>query len=183
MMLNYICIFLLSHFLPGFSNNINSGTKNPAIQTETMSSSILKIISTNPSYIPDKNQMEGMKRFLSKMYKSEKTEYIITETIEFIDPGENFERVSCNLCGREINMETWQNEMDKAQVKQFTDLIFTTPCCHKKTSLNNLTYTSPAGFAKFVISISDPHTGLSEVELKQLQDISGTILRIIRAHY
>jgi hypothetical protein len=148
-----------------------------------MSTSVLKIISTNPSYMPDKNQLEGMKRFLSKIYKSGKTEYIITETIEFIDQGENFERVSCNLCGRDIDMETWQNEMDKAQVKQFTNLIFTTPCCHKKTSLNNLTYKSAAGFAKFVISILDPHTGLSEVELKQLQEISGTTLRIIRAHY
>jgi hypothetical protein len=148
-----------------------------------MSSSVLKVISTNPSYFPDKIQLDGTKEFLSNIFGLEKIEYITSDTIEFVDQGENFESVSCNLCGREINIESWQNGMDKAYKKQFTDLIFVTPCCNRQTSLNDLKYKSPAGFAKSVISILDPISGLSEGELKQLEDISGTTLRIIWAHY
>ena len=182
-MTNYLCIFLTLNLLLGFSTNVVSIRASQIIQTVKMSTSALKIISTDPSYIPLKTQLDNAKKFLSKIYKAEKTEYITTETIEFVDQGENFVSVSCNLCGREINMESWQVEMDKAYKKQFSDLVFITPCCHKKTSLNDLHYKSPAGFAKFFISIMDPQNGLTEMEIKQLQDVLGTKLRIVWARY
>ena len=148
-----------------------------------MSSSELKIISTIPSYIPDKIQLDDTRKFLSKMYEPDKIEFITSQTIEFIDQGENFETVSCNVCGREIDMESWQNEMDIAYQKQFTDLNFLTPCCNRQTSLNDLIYKSPAGFAKFVIRISDPNIEVSNNDLKQLEEILRTGLRIVWAHY
>ena len=73
--------------------------------------------------------------------------------------------------------------MDEAYQKQFTDLTFVTECCHKKTSLNDLTYHSAAGFAKFVITISDVQNQLSKNDFKELQQILGTLLRNIGAHY
>jgi len=91
--------------------------------------------------------------------------------------------VSCNLCRQNIEIEEWQSTMDKSYEKQFTDLEFITPCCHKKTSLNDLTYHSAAGFAKFVMTISDAQSELSEKDFKQLQEILGTTLRNIWAYY
>lgn len=148
-----------------------------------MSSTVLKIIPSNPSYVPDRTKQDNAKYFLTQFYKIEKIEFSVTNTIEFIDQGENFESVSCNLCGRNIQIEGWQNEIDKAYTQQFTDLTFITPCCHKKTSLNDLIYKSAAGFAKFEMTIPDAQNELHEKELKELQDILGIKLRIIWAHY
>jgi hypothetical protein len=148
-----------------------------------MSSTVLKIISTNPTYVPDKIQQDRAKIFLTKLYKNEQIEFITTDSIEFVDQGENFDSVSCNLCGQNVEIEDWQNAMDKAYEKQFTDLEFITPCCHRKTSLNDLTYHSAAGFAKFIMTISDAQNEVKERDLNELQQILGTPLRIIWAHY
>ena len=177
------CIYLSLTLLLESSGNTPSNTKAPFKLTETISSSVLKIISTNPSYVPEKKQLDDIKVFLAKLYKTENTEYVLTEAVEFVDQGGNFESVTCNLCGHNINIESWQNELDKASEKHFTDLIFITPCCKRKTSLNDLIYKSPAGFAKFVINISDPKKELTETELKKLQNIAGTKLRVVWAHY
>ena len=148
-----------------------------------MSTTVLKIIPTNPSFVPDEIQKDKSKDFLTNLYKKEQIELITTDTIEFIDQGENFDSVSCNLCGQNIEIKDWQYAMDKAYEKQFTNLEFITPCCHKKTSLNDLAYYSTAGFAKFVITVSDAQNKIEEKDLNQLQQILGTRVRIIWAHY
>ena len=148
-----------------------------------MSSTILKIIPTNPSYVPDKVNQNKARIYLDKFYQDNEIDFATTETIEFVDQGENFECVSCNFCGHNIGIEYWQSTMDKAYEKQFTDLEFTTLCCNKKTSLNDLIYHLSAGFAKFVMTISDPQNELSEKDFKGLKEILGTTLRNIWAHY
>jgi len=178
---NFICNFLTLILLFACSNNTSQTENKP--EQKTMSSTVLKIIPTNPSYVPDKIQQDKAKIFLIKLYKKEQIEFTTTDTIEFVDQGENFDSVSCNLCGQNIEIEDWQNAMDKAYDKQFTDLEFITPCCHSKTSLNDLTYHSTAGFAKFVMTISDAQSELSEKDFKELQEILGTTLRTIWAHY
>jgi hypothetical protein len=148
-----------------------------------MSSTILKIIPANPAYVPDKIQQDKAKVFLAELYKDKEIEFYIADLIEFVDQGENFENVSCNLCGQEIKIEYWQNAMDEAYEKQFTDLDFITLCCHKKTSLNDLTYNMTAGFAKFVMTISDAENEIDEKDINNLEQILGMRLKIIWAHY
>ena len=99
-----------------------------------MSSTILKIISTNPSYFPSKEKLENGRVFLKNLYKDNQIEFTETDTIEFVDQGENFESVSCNSCGHAMEIKNWQNLMDEAQKNQFKDLSFHTSCCHKINS-------------------------------------------------
>jgi hypothetical protein len=73
--------------------------------------------------------------------------------------------------------------MEKADATHFTDLTIVTPCCKKQTSLNDLKYVTPAGFAKFVLSVNDPETEINETDLITLQKILGTPLKAIYAHY
>jgi hypothetical protein len=148
-----------------------------------MSITVLKIISTNPTYLPDERQQDRANIFLTNLFKTEQIEFLKNDTIEFVDQGENFDSLSCNLCGQNIGIEDWQNAMDKAYDKQFTDLTFITSCCNNETSLNDLTYHSAAGFAKFVLTISDAPNDLADKDFKELQDILGTTLRKIWAHY
>ncbi|MEO8147741.1 MAG: hypothetical protein ABI723_08905 [Bacteroidia bacterium] len=147
-----------------------------------MSSTVLKIIPTVPSYVPSSVQQNSSKAILTEFYKGNQIEFLSLDTIEFVDQGANFESVSCNVCRQDIPIEDWQNQMDKLYQNQFNDLTFQTPCKHQ-TSVNDLNYKSPAGFAKFIISISDAQSELPKTSLERLQEILGTPLRIVWAHY
>src|SRR6188474_2996206 len=109
---NFICNFLTLFFLVGCSRNTTeSANNNETGQLTSISSTVLKLFPTDPSYVPDKIKQANAKTFLNKIYKKEQIEFIITDTIEFVDQGENFESVSCNLCSDTIETEDWQNAM------------------------------------------------------------------------
>jgi len=180
---NHIFYFLISFSLLGCSSNSSQTINIKPEQKVKMSSTVLKMIPTNPSYVPVASEQDKAYNFLVKLYGKSNIEFITTDTIEFIDQGENFDSLSCNLCGKNIEIEVWQNAMNKAYTTQFTDLTFTTPCCNRKTSLNDLTYHSSAGFAKFVMTIKDAQKELSEKDFKELQNIIVSPLRTIWVHY
>jgi hypothetical protein len=77
----------------------------------------------------------------------------------------------------------WQNAMDNANENGFKNLMVEMPCCGKETSLNNLKYQWPSGFAQFSIEIRNPLKDIADSELKQLETVLGCSLRIIWAHY
>ena len=148
-----------------------------------MSDTILKLIPIKPDFIPAKEKQEQASLFINSIFKGDQIETILNEDVEFVDQGSGFESVSCNYCGANINMEVWQEGMNKAYETQFTDLTFITPCCSKTTSLNDLLYYQPAGFAKFIVSISNPKENILTDDLDELQKILGTELKIVWAHY
>lgn len=144
-----------------------------------MSDTFLKIIPTTPTYIPGQDNANTL---LSSLFKGKEIENTMADTVEFIDQGQNFESVSCNLCGHTFEIEDWQDAMDKAYEQRFADLQFSPSCFNKVTSLNDLDYKWPAGFAKFSISIANPDEGLDSASLSELQKILNTPLRVIWAH-
>lgn len=181
MLPNLILNFLMLLILGGCSG---SSKKSKEINQQIkMSSNIIKIISTDPTFEPTKDNQIIAKKFLTNFYNSSQISFEITKDIEFIDQGENLESVSCDLCGHKIELDNWQNEMENTHQKQFVDLTFKTKCCSKTTSLNNLIYKFPAGFAKFVISITDTDVELNENQIRDLEKILSTKLRIILVHY
>ena len=125
---NFTYVFLGLFILFSCSSDLNKISNIQTLKTAKMSSIILKIISTNPSYIPNKEKLENGKIFLEHLFKGNKIEFVATDTIEFVDQGENFESVSCNFCGHTLEIETWQNLMDNAHKTQFKDLSFITSC-------------------------------------------------------
>ncbi len=164
-------------------SSFGNGTNSSFISKKTMSDTYLRLIPTKPDFIPDKPHQDNGKAFLNSIFKNTKIEFEETTDIEFVDPGANFETVSCNYCGRIIDNEFWQEAIDKAYEKHFQVLTFITPCCHKTTSLNALRYQWPAGFAKFSISVSNPAGDISANELSELEKILGTNIGKIWAHY
>ena len=148
-----------------------------------MSPTVLKIIPTDPSFVPSITQQEYANDFLSKLFNKEQIEFTTTDYIEFIDQGENFDSVFCNLCENQIEMEDWQSLMDKAYESQFTNLVFITSCCNKTNSLNHLSYCSAAGFSKFAMKILDAQSEPTSGQIKNLGQIVGVDLRVVWAHY
>ena len=79
-------------------------------------------------------------------------------------------------------MEDWQAEMDRAYQSNFEDLSFHTPCNHS-SSLNDLSYVAPAGFASFVIVIDEAESEPSHDDLNRLKNLMKTTLKMIWARY
>lgn len=148
-----------------------------------MSDTILKIIPTSPLYIPDSLSEKKCSVYLEEIFVGNNVEIVRTKEIEFIDQGENFDGVFCNICNEEIDMEYWQDKMDEAYQHGFKQLEFISPCCNSVSNLNSLNYDQPAGFAKFCIQITNPDKDLSDENLSRLQTILKTPLKTIWARY
>jgi hypothetical protein len=148
-----------------------------------MSENILKLIPTTIQFVPAQIKQDSAYSYLEALFPDSDIEFTNSEEVVFVDQGSNFESVSCNLCHQEMDMEFWGETMGEASENQFTDLIFTTECCNGETSLNDLVYDSPAGFAHFVMAITSPGEPIEDENLKELETILGTELKQILARY
>jgi len=107
----------------------------------------------------------------------------VTPDVRFVDCGENFESVRCPRCGADLG-EWWAIAMEAGHEQCFADLRVTTPCCGVKTTLNQLDYASPSGFARFVLEALEPGAGsLSHGSVERLRGLLGCDVRVIWAHY
>jgi hypothetical protein len=100
--------------------------------------------------------------------------------VQFIDPGENFERVLCPNCRADLT-SSWPSVMDKAWATKFSDLTFEASCCGNPADLNRLVYEWPAGFARFVLEVSGRDAGqfLPDVQLGRVAESLGCRVRQI----
>ena len=75
--------------------------------------------------------------------------------------------------------------MDRAAADDFEALAVTLPCCGASSTLNDLVYHWPAGFARYVLEAMNPGPAgfLDPEQLAQLQLDLGCELRQINAHY
>ena len=154
-------------------------------KTATFSGHQLKLIPLDPNFAPTNSQQEKGITYLAKQYKDKEITSTLKNEIEFVDPGQGLEAVTCNFCGQLIEFEFWTEQMDNASKGKFVDLEMVTPCCNKTTSLNDLRYYMPSGFSKFQIMVMDPDIEEQTAnKLKSdLEAIFGNEMRIIWANY
>ncbi len=150
-----------------------------------MSEHFITLIPTNPRFVPASDALDAARTlFAAFLPAADEIEGRVTDEIVFVDQGENFERLSCPKCGLELATDWWQQAMDKSYESRFQNLQVTTPCCAFITSLNDLDYRWPAGFARSWLRARGPRQ--KEVppdQLRQLEKVMGTALRQIWTHY
>jgi hypothetical protein len=147
----------------------------------TFSSQQLRIIPVDPMFTPSpEDQERALGRLASRFGKHEITSTLFKE-VQFIDPGQNFETITCRQCGRPIEIEDWQVLMSTAQELNFTDLSIVTPCCNKPSNLNNLEYQSASGFARYVLTVMDPSEDAGKDLLPLLEGTFRTKLKLVHA--
>lgn len=105
-----------------------------------------------------------------------------SDKIEFVDCGDQLEKIRCPSCNKELSFGWWGETMDAAAANKFANLDIELPCCGKKTSLNQLDYEYPCGFSKSEVSVWNPRKEITTDELAELSEMIGINLRIIRAH-
>jgi hypothetical protein len=122
-----------------------------------MSDTILRFIPSDAQFVPaPEDQQEALKIFGSSFPKADEIKMSVYRDARFFDQGENFESVSCPFCEKELDKEWfWKATYQKRN----WDLRVKLPCCGKGSSLNDLKYESPAGFARFVLEASNPLMG------------------------
>jgi hypothetical protein len=148
-----------------------------------MSDNYIRLIPTDPSYLPEPTAQQTAADLLrSFVPDADEVTAELTEDIHFIDPGANFESVSCPACRKNIG-EWWIDAMDRIWQIRFADLTITLPCCGSATSLNDLHHEWPAGFARFVLEAKNPNVrDLAAEQLEALERALGCKLRRIWAH-
>ena len=150
-----------------------------------MSTAVLKLTPTQPDFVPAEEARQEARRFLASMLPASRAVAAkVFDSIEFVDAGENFRRVSCPNCGKEIDGAWWSEAMSEAHAARFRRLEVAVPCCGAEISLNDLNYDFPQGFARFVLQAIDPNVAALDSEATgMLERILGCPLRVIWAHY
>ena len=148
-----------------------------------MSYYLFKLIPKDPQYIPNINLQKEVKGFLQLIYDDYKILIRITDNVEFIDCGENFEDIICPKCNHSLDMGWWGQTMSLMYENHFSEPDFVLPCCNKMCRIYDLQYKWDCGFSKFVIEILDPEEELSYSQLAELEKVIGCELKVIRARY
>jgi len=149
-----------------------------------MSDSILTLIPVSPDYLPDERARGFAEELLRGMAPA--ADEVSSEALDFprfFDAGANFESVSCPLCHADLDTDWWSEAMSSAFEHQPPLLAVILPCCGVSTSLNDLSYSWPQGFARYGLAARNPQLReLSPSQIQQLADAIGSTIRPIWSH-
>lgn len=154
-----------------------------------MSDDVLSVIPTDPQWQPTREAGEQAAAIASRLASREEDDLDVEidvkwhETITVVDCGQNLERIVCGRCHAEIDTDWWGDLLEERFETGFDDLVVRLPCCGAESSLNDLDYDWPCGFAKFEIAIWNPGLNwFADEELTVLAETLGHPVRQIRAH-
>lgn len=150
-----------------------------------MSTNLLRIIPTDPAWTPaERAAGEALAVLRDMAPEASGTTAVRHGDVTFVDQGGNFETLRCPVCAAELEMDWWHAAMEAASKGRFADLSVAAPCCAARTSLDELDYDWPAGFARFVLEATDPCRGdPTEEELARITAALGHPVRIIWARH
>ncbi len=143
----------------------------------------LRIIPADPRFVPSTEAWTKARHLLKFLLPFAEDIYSVEMVgTRFFDPGADLQRVECPFCGKDL-LRWWQGAMSRASVRGFKVLDVVTPCCQTETTLNDLRYERPAGFARFAMVVRDPgrEVGLTDEEIRPVEDALGCRLRQVRA--
>jgi hypothetical protein len=149
-----------------------------------MSDNLLVLIPTDPGWIPSHSaESAAVKTIRSLCPNTRELESRVSDEIRFIDAGANFAKVRCPHCNHELSLPWWQAAMAEAFESRFRELDVIMPCCGRGTTLNDLSYDWPQGFARWTVTARNPgRTQLNNDELAAIEQASGHSLRQIWTH-
>ena len=157
-----------------------------------MSDDYIKLIPTDPSYIPPKPLQEQAIHLLEQMLPEGECEAEVYERLTFIDQGANLSAIICpssnnklQFDGDETIQEWWYSFEDEEQDQGVEGLMVTMPCCQKSVSFTDLTFDWPAGFARFELNAMNPNIShdMPPEQVAELEAVLKCKLQQIRAHY
>ena len=149
-----------------------------------MSDTVFKIIPERPEYIPSQEEQNIIIAFLDNIFDPGFYYRIeITDDVNFIDQGSNFDSLNCPKCSQSLDMGWWSDQVELSAQSNFTNLNILLPCCGNECSLNDLDYDMPAGFSKYSIIINDLDSSLFPDIITGIEKIVSFRIRTVIARY
>ena len=150
----------------------------------TVSDAWIQLIPTEPSYVPDEHAVRRLLELVPDLAPgAERVDVIDEGKVVFVDAGENFESANCNLCGAIVDLGWWADQVTSADTGGFEDLSIAMPCCGAVTSLNDLHYDWPQGFARWRLEIMNAKVGTLPPEVETALAVAlGHPARVIYTH-
>jgi len=134
---------------------------------------------------PEEARNSALKQFRKIAPDSDEINIELTEKVRFENCGANFEKVLCPDCGKEIELDWWQERMEEdfGEEESFQLGTFKLPCCGVMRTLHELRYEWPQGFTRFSLEAMNPNIGKLSAEARAgLEAASGCPLRVIYVH-
>lgn len=147
-----------------------------------MSDYIVKIIPIDCTYSITNEQSNRILKFIKSKVKADDVKTFVYETPVFVDCGSNLKTISCPHCGKGLDFSWWGESMDTASEDNFKELSVIMPCCGKESTLNDLLYDFPCGFACIEFDIFNPSTNFDNKTLSIIMDLLGNPIRMVHAH-
>ncbi|MGW4698822.1 hypothetical protein [Streptomyces sp. NPDC004285] len=125
-----------------------------------MSDNYLTVIPTDPYWQPSEDAADRAAVVLSGMLSDDARRGLEAkwhDSVEVVHCFANLKRISCPRCGTALAPDWWGDAVSQCYDEGFSTLMVTVPCCDIETSLNELVYDWPMGFARFRIEVvSEP---------------------------
>ena len=150
-----------------------------------VSTNWLEVIPRDPFFVPTlKSGKAALKVVRELAPDASDVKVVHTGNVEFVSAMGNFEAIHCPSCGAELSMDWFGETMSQVyDATRFDSLDIVVPCCGQASSLNDLDYSWPQGFARWYISARDPGRGwLSDAEEQRIADALGVPVRTVLAH-
>ncbi|MBZ4632045.1 hypothetical protein GBP94_22010 [Mycobacterium avium subsp. hominissuis] len=153
-----------------------------------MSDTWLVVFPADPGWVPSNEQAAAAAKVIAELIPTEvadQPDLRLTPNIEFIDAGSNFGALRCPACGQDLELSWWHEQMDR-QYRRDTGFHLqpvTVPCCARTTTLNDLAYGWPLGFARWQATTLSPDRGwLTDAELSEIGQALGHPVRQTARH-
>ncbi|SRR5258706_2136995 len=150
-----------------------------------MSDNYVHIIPAQPGFVPDEiRQQNAVSYFRSIAPGADQINASVSDHLEFVHCGGNFEEIRCPSCRTIIELDVWKGWMnhDYSQ-KGFILSHHAMPCCGARHTLHELAYEWPEGFARCDVCAMNPGIGkLSGRHERRFEEILGCPIRVIYEH-
>jgi hypothetical protein len=158
---------------------------SPLLRHQPMSDTILRLVPTSHTFIPSATEVAQAIHALEQLCpRAQEVTASIWDKVMFVDCGGNLDSISCVHCGADQLAWFFDETSRKYEANKLMDLQVKMPCCGASSSLNELKFDWPAGFASASIDVLIPDRDwLSDSELAQVSQALGHPVRQILAHY
>ncbi|MBV8861668.1 MAG: hypothetical protein JO082_10765 [Mycobacterium sp.] len=147
----------------------------------------LILIPRDPEWVPDADHADKAEHAVDRVTPTREgaIDARAFGHVEFVHCGENFETIRCPSCGALLDFGWWGERMAAADrgTAGFGSLDVTTPCCGANSTLNDLDYNFPQGFASWSVRVHYANRPwLTAAEREQVEVALGHAVREIRLH-
>lgn len=148
-----------------------------------MSDNWIVLIPEQAGLVPPQEKHEvAVAKLREQTPKADAVKVEVTAKVRFEHCGGAFEGIKCPSCGKDVEIEWWQERMDEdfGEDRNFKLAPIKLACCEVSKTLQGLDYRPPQGFARFSLVTMNSNIGVMPKEaVVALEAILGCPLRVI----